>query len=64
MFQLFDKDEDGILSFPELSVAIRTLGQRHSGRLGEMKIHEFIICDSNSLCGQSVISTIGSTVFT
>ena len=31
VFQLFDKDEDGVLSFSELSNAINTLGHRHSG---------------------------------
>ena len=31
VFQLFDKDEDGVLSFSELSSAINTLGHRHSG---------------------------------
>ena len=32
VFQLFDKDQDGVLSFSELSLVINTLGQRHSGR--------------------------------
>ena len=34
MFQLFDKDEDGVLSFPELNVVMRALGQRPSGKGG------------------------------
>ena len=31
VFQLFDKDQDGVLLFSELCQAINTLGQRHSG---------------------------------
>ena len=31
LFLLFDKDENGILSFAELCTAMRTLGQRLSG---------------------------------
>ena len=31
VFQLFDKDEDGVLSFTELSVVMRSLGQLPSG---------------------------------
>ena len=31
VFMLFDKDQDGVLSFPELSTAMKTLGQRPSG---------------------------------
>jgi len=30
VFMLFDKDEDGVLSFPELSVVMKSLGQRPS----------------------------------
>lgn len=30
VFMLFDKDQDGVLSFPELSTAMKTLGQRPS----------------------------------
>ena len=30
---LFDKDEDGVLTFPELNVVMKSLGQRPSGRL-------------------------------
>ena len=29
---LFDKDEDGVLSFPELAVVMKSLGQRPSGK--------------------------------
>ena len=28
---LFDKDEDGVLTFPELNVVMKSLGQRPSG---------------------------------
>ena len=28
---LFDKDQDGVLSFAELGIAMRALGQRSSG---------------------------------
>lgn len=32
VFMLFDKDEDGVLTFPELEVVMKSLGQRPSGR--------------------------------
>ena len=32
VFMLFDKDEDGVLSFPELTVVMKSLGQRPSGK--------------------------------
>ena len=31
---LFDKNQDGLLTFPELRSAMRTLGQRHEGEAG------------------------------
>ena len=31
VFMLFDKDEDGVLTFSELEVVMKCLGQRHSG---------------------------------
>ena len=31
VFKLFDKDEDGVLTFQELSLAMKTLGQRQTG---------------------------------
>lgn len=31
VFMLFDKDEDGVLSFSELEVVMKCLGQRPSG---------------------------------
>ena len=33
VFMLFDKDEDGVLTFPELNVVMKSLGQRPSGKL-------------------------------
>ena len=33
VFMLFDKDEDGVLSFPELAVVMKSLGQRPSGKI-------------------------------
>ena len=32
VFMLFDKDEDGVLTFPELNVVMKSLGQRPSGK--------------------------------
>ena len=32
VFMLFDKDQDGVLSFAELGTAMKTLGQRPSGK--------------------------------
>ena len=31
VFMLFDKDEDGVLAFPELELVMKALGQRPSG---------------------------------
>ena len=31
VFMLFDKDQDGVLSFTELGIAMKALGQRPSG---------------------------------
>ena len=31
LFMLFDRDQDGVLSFTELGTAMKTLGQRPSG---------------------------------
>ena len=46
VFMLFDKDEDGVLSFPELAVVMKSLGQRPSG-----KIHRILLfrCIESSL---------------
>ena len=33
VFMLFDKDQDGVLSFAELCTAMKTLGQRPPGKL-------------------------------
>jgi Ca2+-binding EF-hand superfamily protein len=33
VFMLFDKDEDGVLSYPELVVVMKSLGQRPSGKV-------------------------------
>ena len=35
VFMLFDKDEDGVLTFPELNVVMKSLGQRPSGAYNE-----------------------------
>ena len=32
VFMLFDKDQDGVLSFTELGTAMKALGQRPSGK--------------------------------
>ena len=32
VFMLFDRDEDGVLSFQELQVVMKSLGQRPSGK--------------------------------
>ena len=37
VFQLFDKDEDGVLSFTELSIVMRSLGQLPSGKILEQE---------------------------
>ena len=35
---LFDKDEDGVLTFPELNVVMKSLGQRPSGELTKFRL--------------------------
>ncbi len=37
VFMLFDKDEDGVLTFPELNVVMKSLGQRPSGESSSNK---------------------------
>ena len=34
VFMLFDKDEDGVLTYPEINVVMKSLGQRPSGKFG------------------------------
>ena len=41
---LFDRDEDGVLSFQELQVVMKSMGQRPSGRL-----ETSIVLTTNSL---------------
>ena len=41
VFMLFDKDEDGVLSFPELAVVMKSLGQRPSGMAFTSKMRNF-----------------------
>ena len=38
VFMLFDKDEDGVLTFPELNVVMKSLGQRPSGELTKFRL--------------------------
>ena len=33
VFMLFDRDEDGVLSFQELQVVMKSMGERPSGKL-------------------------------
>ena len=33
LFLLFDKDQNGVLSFAELGIAMKTLGQRVAGTI-------------------------------
>ena len=41
VFMLFDKDEDGVLSFPELAVVMKSLGQRPSGKAAFLHAYDF-----------------------
>ena len=43
VFMLFDKDEDGVLTFPELNVVMKSLGQRPSGKNINISILEILI---------------------
>ena len=42
VFMLFDKDQDGVLSFTELFTAMKTLGQRPSGLEHIVSHHRFM----------------------
>ena len=49
LFILFDKDENGVLSFAELGTAMKTLGQRPSGKTGsELQICSLLNYVQNS----------------
>ena len=37
VFMLFDKDEDGVLIFPEIETVMKLLGLRPTGKLGLFK---------------------------
>ena len=39
VFMLFDKDEDGVLTFPELSIVMKSLGQRPTGSNPSLLLH-------------------------
>ena len=39
---LFDKDQDGVLTFSELRTVMRTLGYRHQGE-NNREIHELCV---------------------
>ena len=36
VFMLFDRDEDGVLSFQELQVVMKSMGERPSGKLSQL----------------------------
>ena len=39
---LFDKDEDGVLAFPELELVMKALGQRPSGENGFLLLYSIL----------------------
>ena len=43
VFMLFDKDEDGVITFPEVIMVMKSLGQRPSG-----------MCLHDSLCAYTL----------
>ena len=45
---LFDKDQDGVLSFAELGIAMRALGQRPSG-------NQMLVSETDSQREKSVL---------
>ena len=44
VFMLFDKDEDGVITFPELIMVMKSLGQRPASE----KFHRYLPILSNS----------------
>ena len=47
VFMLFDKDEDGVLTFPELNVVMKSLGQRPSGESIDEPVYHIPSISSN-----------------
>ena len=53
VFKLFDKDEDGVLSFHELNVVMKSLGQRPTGTfeiLFNLNFHLMFSLQRKSYC--------------
>ena len=46
---LFDKDQDGVLTFSELGTVMRTLGHRHQGEING-EIYEACLVYSHETC--------------
>ena len=49
VFMLFDKDEDGVLTFSELDVVMKCLGQRTSGHFHNVIFFSMIILEKELL---------------
>jgi hypothetical protein len=49
VFMLFDKDEDGVLTFPELNVVMKSLGQRPSGKYMKFLFKGIYLCQKYHL---------------
>ena len=49
VFMLFDKDEDGVLTFSELDVVMKCLGQRTSGNFHQYDLFSLVISEKELL---------------
>ena len=58
VFMLFDKDHDGVLSFSELGTAMKTLGQRPSGKISKECTILFAMCTIINLFKIALLDTI------
>ena len=70
VFMLFDKDEDGVLTFPELNVVMKSLGQRPTGKtqpntehIGLIKHpHKFVGTNGQIAVVKVIIDTFGGHI--
>ena len=49
VFMLFDKDEDGVITFPEVIMVMKSLGQRPSGIIP--KYYVVVMCEMQTILG-------------
>ena len=58
VFMLFDKDEDGVLSFNELNIVMKSLGQRPKGKYSSRSLITRTAYNTHSLITRILIATL------